>query len=161
MVTLRDLLTEQDLFTSRRTWERRLQAIPETLPAQIGCLGRHLICLIQPWLSSGRAVAIDSTTLRARGVWHQKHREHQTKVRKYALSWAFLFAGERREGQLEATLLVLSKDAEAGKGTHQSIERPWVRSGSLRQPLAPLRPILQQVCDAKLRSDVDSLLDLI
>ncbi|TMD45374.1 MAG: hypothetical protein E6I90_07440, partial [Chloroflexi bacterium] len=32
MVTLRALLTEQDLFPSRRTWERRLKAIPETLP---------------------------------------------------------------------------------------------------------------------------------
>jgi hypothetical protein len=76
MVALRTLLTEQGCFPSRRTWERRLKAIPETLPAQIGCLGRHLICLIQPWLISGRAVAIDSTILRARGgVWHQKHRE--------------------------------------------------------------------------------------
>ncbi len=76
MVALRTLLTEQGCFPSRRTWERRLKAIPETLPAQIGCLGRHLICLIQPWLISGRAVAIDSTILRASGgVWHQKHRE--------------------------------------------------------------------------------------
>jgi hypothetical protein len=32
--------------------------------------------LIQPWVTLGRAVAIDSTGLRARGdVWHQKHRE--------------------------------------------------------------------------------------
>jgi hypothetical protein len=76
MTTLRQLLMEQESFPSRRTWERRLKAIPETLSAQIGCLGRHLISLIQPWLSSGRAVAIDSTLLRARaGVWHQKHRE--------------------------------------------------------------------------------------
>jgi hypothetical protein len=30
----------------------------------------------QPWATCGRAVAIDSTALRARGgVWHQKHRE--------------------------------------------------------------------------------------
>lgn len=76
MVTLRALLSERGRFPSCRTWERRLKAIPETLPAQIGCLGRHLISLIEPWLSSGRAVAIDSTILRARGgVWHQKHRE--------------------------------------------------------------------------------------
>ena len=76
MRTLRLLLTEQDRFPSRRTWERRLKAIPATLPAQIGCLGRHLLDLIQPWTTSGRAVAIDSTILRARGgVWHQKHRE--------------------------------------------------------------------------------------
>ncbi len=36
----------------------------------------HLVSLIQPWATCGRAVAIDSTILRARGgVWHQKHRE--------------------------------------------------------------------------------------
>jgi hypothetical protein len=39
-------------------------------------VGRHLIDLIQTWASTGRAVAIDSTVLRAQGgVWHQKHRE--------------------------------------------------------------------------------------
>ena len=76
MVALRALLTEQQHFPSRRTWERQMFAIPATLPAQIGCLGRHLIDLIQPWATSGRAVAIDSTTLQARGgVWHHKHRE--------------------------------------------------------------------------------------
>jgi hypothetical protein len=76
MVTLRGLLTEQGCYPTRRTWERRLKALPETLPAQIGCLGRHLVDLIQPWVSSGRAAAIDSTILRSRGgVWHQKHRQ--------------------------------------------------------------------------------------
>jgi hypothetical protein len=70
------LLTEQGRFPTRRTWERRLQALPQTLPAQISCLGRCLVDLIQPWTSYGRAVAIDSTILRSRGgVWHQKHRE--------------------------------------------------------------------------------------
>ena len=35
-----------------------------------------MIDLIQPWATCGRAVAIDSTTLQARGgVWHHKHRE--------------------------------------------------------------------------------------
>src|SRR2546428_271836 len=76
MAILRDLLSENGRFPARRTWERRLKAIPDTLPAQISCLGRHLIDLIQPWATCGRAVAIDSTVLRARGgVWHQKHRE--------------------------------------------------------------------------------------
>jgi len=76
MQQLRSLLNEQGRFPSRRTWERRLQAIPATLPAQIGCLGRSLVSLIQPWHNCGRAVAIDSTVLRARGgLWHQKHRE--------------------------------------------------------------------------------------
>jgi len=55
MQTLRALLTENGRYPSRRTWERRLKTIPETLPAQIGCLGRHLVSLIQPWQNSGRA----------------------------------------------------------------------------------------------------------
>ncbi len=76
MQTLRTLLMENGQYPSRRTWERRLKAIPETLPAQIGCLGRYLISLIQPWQNSGRAGAIDSTVLRAvGGVWHKKDRE--------------------------------------------------------------------------------------
>jgi hypothetical protein len=76
MQTLRTLLTENRRYPSRRTWERRLKAIPDTLPAQIGCLGRYLVSLIQPWQHSGRAGAIDSTVLRAAGgVWHKKDRE--------------------------------------------------------------------------------------
>src|SRR5712692_9429392 len=38
-----------------------LNAIPVTLPAQIGCVGRHLLDLIQPWGTCGRAVANEST----------------------------------------------------------------------------------------------------
>ncbi len=76
MTMLRHLLTEQECFPSCRTWERQMSAIPATLPAQTGCLGRHLVSLIQPWATCGRAVAIDSTVSRSRGgVWHQKHRE--------------------------------------------------------------------------------------
>ena len=63
-------------FPARRTWERRLAAVPATLPAQIGCLGRHLVALLRPWARCGRAGAIDSTVLRAMGgVWHKKDRE--------------------------------------------------------------------------------------
>ncbi|HZO75812.1 MAG TPA: transposase [Ktedonobacteraceae bacterium] len=76
MHLLRELLCEHGRFPTRRTWERRLKSLPETLPAQIGCLGRHLVGLIQPWATAGRAVAIESTVLRSRGaVWHQKHRK--------------------------------------------------------------------------------------
>jgi Transposase DDE domain len=76
MPTLRGLLTVDGRFPARRTWERRLQAIPATLPAQIGCLGRALVALIQPWARCGRAAAIDRTVWRAHGgVWHQKDRE--------------------------------------------------------------------------------------
>jgi hypothetical protein len=66
----------QGRFPSRRTWERRLRAIPATLPAQIGCLGRHLVAALAPWATCGRAAAIDSTVLRANGgVWHKRDRE--------------------------------------------------------------------------------------
>lgn len=74
---LRDLLkTEAGRFPSRRTWERRLKALPDALPAWIGVLGRHLAALIGPWQSGGNAAAVDSTPLRARGgVWHKKDRD--------------------------------------------------------------------------------------
>ncbi len=63
-------------FPSRRTWERRLQGLPDSLPNLVGCLGRYLVSLIQPWAQDGRAAAVDSTALRAKGgVWHKKHRE--------------------------------------------------------------------------------------
>lgn len=76
MRRLRELLTENGRSPTRRTWERRLKTIPATLPAQIGCLGRHWVALIEPWQDSGRAAAIDSTALRARGgVWPTKDRE--------------------------------------------------------------------------------------
>jgi hypothetical protein len=77
MRAVRGLLTdEQDRFPSRRTWERRLAAIPTTLPAQIGCLGRYVVAELQPWLTCARAAAIDSTVLQAKGgVWHKKDRE--------------------------------------------------------------------------------------
>jgi hypothetical protein len=76
MQALRARLTEKGRYPSRRTWERRLKAMPDTLPAQIGCLGRYLVAVIQPWATSGRAAAIDSTVLQANGgVWHKKDRD--------------------------------------------------------------------------------------
>lgn len=76
MHQVRQLLTEGGRFPSRRTWERRLAAIATTLPDQIACLGDDLVTLLDPWQERGRAVAIDSTPLRARGgVWHKKDRE--------------------------------------------------------------------------------------
>jgi Transposase DDE domain len=80
MHTLRVMLTPtvngRSRWPTRRTWERRLKTLPDTLPAQIGCLGRHLVGLIQPWLTYGRAAACDSTVLRALGgVWHKKDRD--------------------------------------------------------------------------------------
>jgi hypothetical protein len=73
---LRLLLYEQGRFPSRRTWERRLALLPPSLPGLIGCFGRHLVALLRPWATHGRAVAFDSTPLETGGgVWHTKHRE--------------------------------------------------------------------------------------
>ena len=76
MQILHGLLSEKGRYPTRRTWERRLKGIPESLPAQIGCFGRYLVAIILPWASCGRAVSIDSTILRSNGgVWHKKDRE--------------------------------------------------------------------------------------
>jgi len=70
------LTDREGRFPCRRTWERRLARLPESLPARIGLIGRTLVTLIDPWALCGRAVALDSTVLRASGgVWHKKHRE--------------------------------------------------------------------------------------
>ena len=76
MLELQTLLSVNGHFPSRRTWERRLKVIPATLPDQIGCLGRYLVEHMGLWDTTGRAVAFDSTVLRASGsVWHKKQRE--------------------------------------------------------------------------------------
>ncbi len=76
MRMVRDLLREGGRFPSRRTFRRRLEALPERLPDQIGTLGRYLVELLKPWAEHGRAVAVDSTPLRAKGgVWHKKDRQ--------------------------------------------------------------------------------------
>jgi hypothetical protein len=75
MRPVRALLLEEGRYPTRRTWERRLARLPATLPAQIACLGQHLVRLLDPWAQTGRAAAIDSTVLRAYGgVWHKKDR---------------------------------------------------------------------------------------
>ncbi len=76
MQQLQALLRERGRYPSRRTFERRLTAIPETLPAQIACLGQYLLALLRPFEQCGEAGAIDSTVLRANGgVWHKQDRE--------------------------------------------------------------------------------------
>ena len=76
MQHLRALLREQGRYPSRRTFERRLGTLPETLPAQIACAGQCLLDLVQPVAQCGMAGAIDSTVPRANGgVWHKKDRE--------------------------------------------------------------------------------------
>ncbi len=76
MNAARELLSGHGRMPSRRTFERRLRSLPETLPERIGLLGRHLVELPEPWAKTGRAIALDSTVLRARGgVWHKRGRE--------------------------------------------------------------------------------------
>lgn len=73
---LRGLLTEQGRFPVRRTWERRLAALPDHLPGLIAHLGQHLVALLLPWGQQNGAAAVDSTPLRAKGgVWHKKDRK--------------------------------------------------------------------------------------
>ena len=70
------LRTSEGRFPSRRTWERRLKVLPDTLPGLVGALGRYLVGVTQPWEAQGPAAAVDSTALKANGgVWHKKDRE--------------------------------------------------------------------------------------
>ena len=77
MQMLRQKLSLPDgRFPCRRTWERRLATIPNTLPSQIACLGCFLLELLGVWAKTACAAAIDSTVMAARGgVWHKKDRE--------------------------------------------------------------------------------------
>src|SRR5215207_6427033 len=43
MRALRERLTVNGRFPTRRTWERRLNGLPGTLPARIACRGAYLV----------------------------------------------------------------------------------------------------------------------
>lgn len=76
MQRLRELLSVHGRFPSRRTFNRRVKAVAESLPTVIGWMGRMLVEQMRLWEQSGRAVALDSSVLRASGVvWHQKQRK--------------------------------------------------------------------------------------
>jgi hypothetical protein len=73
---LRPLLTAHARLPTRRTWERRLAALPPTLPGLIGRLGHPLVTVLNPWAQQGHGTAWDRTMIRAHGgVWHKKERE--------------------------------------------------------------------------------------
>ncbi len=104
MEALRSLLIEGGRYPTRCTWERRLAALPDKLPAQMGCLGCHLVELIQPWASYGRAVAADSTVLRSLAIENfnehfksifdghaQVHMRGLVNVRRFALGAVFVY----------------------------------------------------------------------
>ena len=62
-------------FPSRRTWERRLHQVSARLPEWIEQVGRVLVEGLRLWEEDGRAVALDSTAVAARGKpWHQRQR---------------------------------------------------------------------------------------
>ena len=65
--SLRPLLEEHGRFPSRRTWERRLAALPDDWPRRIGALGCYLAAVLKPWGRRKHAVAMDSTALRTCG----------------------------------------------------------------------------------------------
>jgi hypothetical protein len=72
---VRPLLHEHGRCPSRRTWERRLAALPPHLPGLIGGFGRQLVVVLTPWGSHGWAAAGNSTPLNTRGgVWHKTHK---------------------------------------------------------------------------------------
>ena len=74
---LKPLLYEQGRFPTRRTWERRLALLPDSLPGLIGYCGRYLVALLNPFAQHGRAAAVDSTALKTSGgLWHKKHKEN-------------------------------------------------------------------------------------
>ena len=73
---LKPLRAENGRFPTRRTWERRLAALPQSLPGLIGHFGRFLVSLLNPCARHGRAAAVDSTALKTSGgVWHKKDKE--------------------------------------------------------------------------------------
>ena len=67
-VELRQLLTEGGKFPSRRTWERRLEKLPDTWPSLIGCFGRHPVELLRPFADGSHAAALDSTMVRSQKI---------------------------------------------------------------------------------------------
>ena len=74
---LKPLLSENGRFPTRRTWERRLAALPQSLPGLIGHFGRFLVSLLNPFARHGRAAAVDRTALKTSGgVWHKKDKEN-------------------------------------------------------------------------------------
>jgi hypothetical protein len=76
ILLIRARLFPDGKIPSRRTFERRLKRLPKTLEELIPLLGEQLVELWQPWAKSARAVAGDSTCLRASGAhWNKKDRE--------------------------------------------------------------------------------------
>ena len=98
MQHLRLLLHEQGRFPARRTWERRLAAIPSTLPAQIACLGQHLLAVLDPWHDRGRAVAPQTPGPGHRSPFVDRHRGPLDQIRLARLGLRVEAAPDRHRG---------------------------------------------------------------
>jgi hypothetical protein len=61
--------------------------------------------------------------------------------------------GERRQDK--ASMFIFSKHSNTGQGAQHPVERERVHTSDLRQFLAVLRPILEQVRDTELGGDVN------
>jgi hypothetical protein len=73
---LRSRLRENGQCPTRRTWDRRLAALPPTLPGLRGRPGRNWVTSLKPWAWPGHGAACDSTAIRAHGgVGPKKERE--------------------------------------------------------------------------------------
>ena len=73
---VRALLAQDGQRPSRRTLERRLDALADRLPEMIGLLGRCLVEAVVPDWERAAIAAVDSTALKTcGGVWHRKDRE--------------------------------------------------------------------------------------
>ena len=57
MKIVRELLREEGRFPTSRTFQRRLKTLPERLPEQIGCLGRHLVEVLKPANTADNQIA--------------------------------------------------------------------------------------------------------
>jgi len=88
MKMVRELLREEGRFPCRRTFERRLKALPGTLPEQICRLGGHLVGLLRPWERTGRAVALETAPLLEPKRWsvaqeRQRSRQGTPHLHRY------------------------------------------------------------------------------
>jgi hypothetical protein len=61
---------------------------------------------------------------------------------------------------MEALRLILRKDAEAGEGAEDAVERPGMRPHGLRQFLAVFRPVPEEIGNAELGHHIEQLRDL-
>jgi hypothetical protein len=83
MRMVRQVLCEEGRFPARRTLKRPLKALPAPRFASrsVAPGASSLVGLLGPWQKTGRALALESTPLRAKGgVWHKKKDKEAGRV---------------------------------------------------------------------------------